>query len=105
MHAGEGRPGAFGGIRVLDFTWAVAGPTAPMFPAGRGAEANKGEPSPRLDVLRRSPITGAPASRQKKAITLNLRPPKAIDIAKQLVAISDVVTESFRPGVMDGLGL
>src|SRR5438445_95309 len=36
MHAGEGRPGAFGGVRVLDFTWAVAGPTSTMFLALSG---------------------------------------------------------------------
>src|SRR4051794_78622 len=105
MHAGEGRPGAFGGIRVLDFTWAVAGPTSTMFLASLGAEVIKVESSLRLDVLRRSVVTGPTVSRQKKAITLNLRHPKAVEIAKRLVAISDVVTESFRPGVMDGLGL
>jgi benzylsuccinate CoA-transferase BbsF subunit len=93
------------GVRILDFTWAVAGPTATMQAASLGAEVIKVETSLRLDVLRRSGFTGATTNRQKKAVTLNLRHPKAVELAKQLVALSDVVAESFRPGVMDGLGL
>jgi benzylsuccinate CoA-transferase BbsF subunit len=97
--------GALNGIRVLDFTWAVAGPLATMILASLGAEVIKVETSLRLDVLRRSAFTGSTTNRQKKAITLNLRHEKAVDLAKRLVAQSDVVAESFRPGVMDGLGL
>ncbi len=99
------RAGALEGVRVLDFTWAVAGPTATMIAASLGAEVIKVETALRLDVLRRSPFTGATTNRQKKAVTLNLRHPTAVDLVKRLAAMSDVVAESFRPGVMDSLGL
>jgi crotonobetainyl-CoA:carnitine CoA-transferase CaiB-like acyl-CoA transferase len=104
---GDGRPrcGPLDGLRVVDFTWAVAGPTATMVLASFGAEVIKVETSLRLDVLRRSGYIGATTNRQKKAITLDLRHPKAVALVKRLVAVSDVVAESFRPGVMDGLGL
>jgi len=97
--------GPLEGLRVVDFTWAVAGPTATMVLACFGAEVIKVETSLRLDVLRRSGYIGATTNRQKKAITLDLRHPKAVALAKRLIASSDVVAESFRPGVMDGLGL
>jgi crotonobetainyl-CoA:carnitine CoA-transferase CaiB-like acyl-CoA transferase len=98
-------PGALAGVRVVDFTWAVAGPTATMQAASLGAEVIKVETSLRLDVLRRSGFTGSTTNREKKAVTLNLRHPAAVALAKRLVARSDAVAESFRPGVMDGLGL
>lgn len=101
----ETGPGALAGVRILDFTWAVAGPTATMQAASLGAEVIKVETSLRLDVLRRSVFTGATTNRQKKAVTLNLRHPTAVELAKRLAAQSDVVAESFRPGVMDSLGL
>ena len=97
--------GVLAGIRVIDFTWAVAGPTATLQLASLGAEVIKVETSLRLDVIRRSEANGITTSRQKKAVTLNLRHPKAIELAKRLVAVSDVVAESFRPGVMDKMGL
>ncbi|HKA05210.1 MAG TPA: CaiB/BaiF CoA-transferase family protein, partial [Acidimicrobiales bacterium] len=97
--------GPLHGLRVVDFTWAVAGPTATMVLASFGAEVIKVETSLRLDVLRRSDFIGATTNRQKKAITLDLRHPKAVALVKRLVATSDVVAESFRPGVMDDLGL
>lgn len=97
--------GMLDGVRVLDFTWAVAGPTATMFLASMGAEVIKVETANRLDVLRRSAASGSTTNRQKRAITLNLRDRRAVDVAKQLVATCDVVAESFRPGVMAEWGL
>jgi crotonobetainyl-CoA:carnitine CoA-transferase CaiB-like acyl-CoA transferase len=102
---GHQRRGPLDGLRVVDFTWAVAGPTATMVLASFGAQVIKVETSLRLDVLRRSESIGATTNRQKKAITLDLRHPKAVALAKRLVGMSDVVAESFRPGVMDDLGL
>jgi crotonobetainyl-CoA:carnitine CoA-transferase CaiB-like acyl-CoA transferase len=99
------RRGPLEGLRVVDFTWAVAGPTATMVLACFGAEVIKVETSLRLDVLRRSGYIGATTNRQKKAVTLDLRHPGAVALAKRLVGMSDVVAESFRPGVMEGLGL
>ncbi|MEO8697221.1 MAG: CaiB/BaiF CoA-transferase family protein [Acidimicrobiales bacterium] len=97
--------GALAGVRVLDFTWAVSGPTATMMLASLGAEVIKVESPRRPDVVRRNPPLMASTNRQKRTITLNLGHPAAIDLAKRLVAISDVVAESFRPKVMDGFGL
>jgi crotonobetainyl-CoA:carnitine CoA-transferase CaiB-like acyl-CoA transferase len=97
--------GPLAGVRVVDLTWAVAGPTATMILASLGAEVIKVETGLRLDVLRHVEPTGATTNREKRAVTLNLRHPKAVDLLKRLVAVSDVVTDSFRPGVMDGLGL
>ena len=99
------RRGPLDGLRVVDFTWAVAGPTATMVLASFGAEVIKVETSLRLDVLRRSGFIGATTNRQKKAITLDLRHPTAVSLVKRLVGMSDVVAESFRPGVMEDLGL
>jgi crotonobetainyl-CoA:carnitine CoA-transferase CaiB-like acyl-CoA transferase len=98
-------PGPLAGVRVVDLTWAVAGPTATMILASLGAEVIKVETSLRLDVLRHVEPTGATTNREKKAVTLNLRHPKAVELLKRLVAVSDVVADSFRPGVMAGLGL
>jgi crotonobetainyl-CoA:carnitine CoA-transferase CaiB-like acyl-CoA transferase len=97
--------GPLAGIRVVDLTWAVAGPTATMILASLGAEVIKVESALRLDVLRHVEPTGATTNRQKKAVTLNLRHPGAIDLLKRLVTVSDVVAESFRPGVVEALGL
>jgi crotonobetainyl-CoA:carnitine CoA-transferase CaiB-like acyl-CoA transferase len=103
--AGDPGKGPLSGLRVADFTWAVAGPTASMILASLGAEVIKVETTLRLDVIRRNPALNATTNRLKKAVTLNLRHPRAVELAKRLVAVSDVVTESFRPGVMAGLGL
>jgi benzylsuccinate CoA-transferase BbsF subunit len=97
--------GPLAGIRVVDLTWAVAGPTATMILASLGAEVIKVESTLRLDVLRYVEPTGATTNRQKKAVTLNLRHPRAVELLKRLVAVSDVVAESFRPGVVEALGL
>jgi crotonobetainyl-CoA:carnitine CoA-transferase CaiB-like acyl-CoA transferase len=102
---GQRSQGALAGVRILDFTWAVAGPTATMQAASLGADVIKVETSLRLDVLRRSEHFAATTNRQKRAVTLNLRHPLAVELVKRLAAVSDVVAESFRPGVMDRLGL
>lgn len=93
------------GVRVLDFTWAVAGPTATMILAALGAQVIKVESASRPDVLRRAPWAGATTNRQKSGITLDLRHDEARGLVDELVAKVDVVAESFRPGVMEELGL
>jgi crotonobetainyl-CoA:carnitine CoA-transferase CaiB-like acyl-CoA transferase len=97
--------GALSGVRVLDFTWAVAGPTATMILAALGAEVIKVESSSRPDVLRRSPWAGSTTNRDKKSITVNLRHRGAAELLLSLAAQCDVVAESFRPGVMSEFGL
>ncbi len=106
------------GVRVVDFTWAWAGPYATLLLAFMGAEVIKVESLKRLDHTRvRSlmggPVTGGPdystvfndMNLNKLSLRLDLTRPKAIEIVKRLVKISDVVTQNMRPGVMEKLGL
>jgi benzylsuccinate CoA-transferase BbsF subunit len=106
------------GIRVLDFTWAWAGPQATLLLALLGAEVIKVESLRRLDHSRlrslfAGPSAGGPDDSfifntlnvNKLSVTLNLSQPKAVEIAKALAGISDVVAQNMRPGVMERLGL
>jgi crotonobetainyl-CoA:carnitine CoA-transferase CaiB-like acyl-CoA transferase len=100
------------GIRVADFTHIGAGPLCGMYLAELGAEVIKVEPLTG-DIARR---VGPPWSkgessihlafnRGKKSIGINLKDPAGLEIARDLVRRSDLVLESFRPGVMARLGL
>ncbi len=101
------------GMRVADFTLHAAGPFAAHMLSLLGAEVIKIESSLRPDIFRRPhPVYGRldvatfdQVAANKLSLTLNLKHPEGAAIAKRLVAISDVVAESFRPGVMDRLGL
>ena len=101
------------GVRVADFTVHAAGPYSTHMLALLGAECIKIETNKRLDVFRRPhPVYGrmeaasfSQVAANKKSILLNLKEPRAIGIAKKLVSVCDIVCESFRPGVMDRLGL
>jgi CoA:oxalate CoA-transferase len=99
------------GVRVLDLTHAMAGPMCTMFLADLGAEVIKIEP-PWGEMTRVFPPLingGSPyfvfLNRNKKALSLNLKNPKAVEIFKALTKISDVVMENFSVGVMDRLGI
>jgi benzylsuccinate CoA-transferase BbsF subunit len=105
------------GIRVADFTWVWAGPFCTLQLAHLGAEVI------RIETASRPCITrlilpwpeGKPGinrsgyfnqyNQNKRSLSLNLKTPEALDIAKQLVAKSDIVTENFAGGVMDRMGL
>lgn len=105
------------GIRVTDFTWAVAGPVGTQLMAVMGADVIKVESSKRLDQLREGEpyadhIPGVNRSGRfnnlnlcKKSITVDLKQPEAIDLVRQLIKVSDVVIENFAYGVMDKFGL
>ncbi len=93
-------------IRVLDFTWVLAGPYATRLLADFGAEVIKVQPllsSETDDVFSRGYY--ATWNRNKLGITLNLNKPEGIDLAKKLVNICDVVAENFTPRVMANWGL
>ena len=103
------------GISVLDFGQGVAGPYCGQLLADQGAEVIKVEP-PRGDWARemgardagdKSGLSGTFASvnRNKRGLCLDMKKPEARDVARRLALRSDVVLESFRPGVMDRLGL
>ncbi len=106
------RSGPLSGIRVLDFSRILSGPYASMVLADLGAEVIKIEPLERGDETRAFPPFIGDMShyfialnRSKKSVTLDLKSPEGIRIAKDLAAQSDIVLENFRPGVMDRLGL
>jgi CoA:oxalate CoA-transferase len=105
------------GIRVLDFTIMLGGPFATMMLGDCGAEVIKIErrgtgddtrhigPFSSKDTERKAGGFFLSIGRNKKSVTINLKHPKGIEIAKGLVKKSDVVFENFRPGAMDRLGL
>ena len=108
--------GPLGGVRVLDFSTVYAGPITAMLLGDFGA-----------DVLKIELPTGDPArthgwsvqdrqgiqhglwwkviARNKEAMTLDVRTPEGREIMLKLVAEADVMTENFRPGVLEGWGL
>jgi crotonobetainyl-CoA:carnitine CoA-transferase CaiB-like acyl-CoA transferase len=97
-------PMPLSGIRVLDFSWVIAGPTATRYLAAMGAEIIKIEAPGRGDPGRASELHTV-LGQAKRSIVLDLKKPEAVAIARALVARSDVVVENFATGVMDRLGL
>lgn len=105
------------GIRVADFTWVWAGPFATMQLAHLGAEVIRIETQSRVCITRRiPPFADGQAginrsgyfnqyNQGKASICLNLKKPEAVEIAKKLVATSDIVAENFAAGVMDRMGI
>ncbi len=101
-----------GGLKVLDFGQGVAGPYCAQLLGDHGADVIKIEP-PRGDWARTmgaqdgSGLSGTFVSvnRNKRGLCLDLQQPGAVDIARALAQQADVIVESFRPGVMDRLGL
>ncbi|WP_028311726.1 CaiB/BaiF CoA transferase family protein [Derxia gummosa] len=96
------------GVRVIEFTHMVMGPTCGMILADLGAEVIKVEP-PGGDKTRKLPGLGIgffrSFNRNKKSIVLDLQTPEGRATAKELVAGADVMIENFRPGLMESLGL
>ena len=92
-------------IRILDFTWVLAGPYATRILTDFGAEVIKVQPiMPQEDddFARGYYNTW---NRNKLGITLNLNKPEGVALAKKLVGISDAVVENFTPRVMANWGL
>jgi len=93
------------GIRILDFTWVLAGPYATRLLADSGAEVIKVQPllpQEDDDFARGYYNTW---NRNKLGITLDLGTPEGIALAKKLVLSSDAVVENFTPRVMANWGL
>ena len=102
------------GIRVADFSHVMAGPYASYLLRLLGAEVIKIEPPGRGDPMRnyggdRRYDGMAPAfiaaNAGKKSIVLDLKNPAQLEVARKIIAQSDVLLENFRPGVMARLGL
>ncbi|HEX3965103.1 MAG TPA: CoA transferase [Trebonia sp.] len=125
-----GKPMPLAGVRVFDFSWFLASAGGTRFLAALGAEVIKVEwkASPDTRMAAMSPVGGR-AARQaatgplpgvtdpdmggqfnnknagKRGMSLNVRHPEGLAIARQLIAKSDIVAEGFSPGVMDRWGL
>ena len=125
-----GRPFPLQGVRILDFTWFLASAGATRFLAALGADVIKVEWKKHPDTGRGSlnPVGGRAAREQatsvlstaadpsvggqfnnknpgKRGLSLNVGDPRGLEIAKALVAKSDLVTEGFSPGVLERWGL
>jgi CoA:oxalate CoA-transferase len=99
-------------IRVLDLTQFYFGPFATMILAALGAEVIRVEPPwGATDRLADGAIFGGSSysfhhwNLDKKSLTLNLKTGEGLKIFKELVEVSDVVVQNFRPGTMERLGL
>lgn len=100
------------GLKVLDFTRAVAGPTCTRMLAEMGADVIKIEAAPDGDLVRNiSKFTDERSlyyiqqNLNKKSVCLDLRDPRALDMIRELVPHVDVVVQNFKPGVMASMGL
>ena len=106
-------PTSLKGIRVLEMSQIMAGPTCGLLLADLGAEVIKIEKTPGGDDTRRflpPDINGEAAAfmmmnRNKKGIALNLKDKDGIEIFKRMVKHSDVVLENFRKGTLEKLGI
>ncbi len=98
----------FAGIRVIELTHMVMGPTCGMVLADLGAEVIKIEPLAG-DSTRRLIGSGAGFfpmfNRNKKSVALDLLTPEGLAAAHKLIATADIVIENFKPGAMAELGL
>ncbi|MBS4032483.1 MAG: CoA transferase [Clostridiales bacterium] len=99
-------------VRVLDLTRLYPGPFCTMMMADMGAEVIKVESPGEGDYMRTmGPMEGEDSlyfrllNRNKKSITLNLKSKKGVEVLHRLAATADVIVESFRPGVVDSLGV
>ena len=96
------------GVRVVEFSHMVMGPTAGLVLADLGADVIRVEPV-QGDKTRTLKGSGAGYfamyNRNKKSICLNLKSERGVTAAKRLVSGADILLENFRPGAMDRLGL
>ncbi len=92
------------GIRVLDLSWVIAGPTCTRYLAAMGADVIKVEAPGRPDPGRSSELHSV-LGQNKRGIVLDLKQPEAVRLALDLAARSDLVVENFATGVLDRLGI
>ncbi len=112
------RPGAarmLEGVRVLDFTWAAAGPYATLLLGFLGAEVTRVESTRRLDparsgfLARYDGVDASPIFNElnlnKRSLQVDLTQPEGLELVHRLAGEVDVVVDNFRPGVMARFGL
>jgi crotonobetainyl-CoA:carnitine CoA-transferase CaiB-like acyl-CoA transferase len=101
-------PLPYEGIRVVEFTHMVMGPTCGMILADLGAEVIKVEP---IDGDKTRNLIGSGAgffpmfNRNKKSIAVDIKTSAGIELVMKLVSSADVLSENFKPGTMAKLGL
>jgi crotonobetainyl-CoA:carnitine CoA-transferase CaiB-like acyl-CoA transferase len=125
-----GKPMPLAGIRIFDFSWFLASAGGTRFLSALGAECIKVEwkDSPDTRMAAMAPVGGRPAREAatgplpgvtdpsmggqfnnknagKRGLSLNVRHPEGLQIARRLIAMSDIVAEGFSPGVLDRWGL
>ncbi|MDQ9170094.1 CoA transferase [Oxalobacteraceae bacterium R-40] len=113
MNKSSKHPGPLAGMRVLELAQIMAGPTCGMMLADMGADVIKVEKLPGGDDARgyREPrINGISApfmilNRNKRGIALNLKHPDGCSILMRMVENADVLTENYRRGTLERLGL
>ncbi|MFN7934275.1 MAG: CoA transferase [Bryobacteraceae bacterium] len=101
------------GIRVLDFSHALAGPYCTMLMAAYGAQVYKIEGTEAIDMGRTwgPPFQGGEASyflginSGKQSVSIDIKHPKGLELCLRMVEKADVLIENFRPGAMTRLGL
>ncbi len=104
--------GPLSGVRVLDLTRVLAGPFGTMLLADLGADVIKVEHPERGDDTRHfgPPFIGGESTyflsinRGKRSITCDMKTDVGRDVLRRLIAVSDVLIENFRPGVLERLG-
>ena len=123
----SGMPPPLKGIKVLDLTRVLAGPTATMLLADLGADVIKVEEPTRGDDTRtwtppQAPTPADPASdpaphlppesayflavnRNKRSLTVDFKNPRGLEVLKRIVREADVLVENFVPGKLAKLGL
>ena len=105
--------GALAGIKVVELAQIMAGPTCGMLLADMGADVIKVEKLPGGDDTRSytEPSIGGESAafmmlnRNKRGIAANLKTPGGLEVVKRLLADADVVTENYRKGTLEKLGL
>ncbi|MFT5442205.1 MAG: crotonobetainyl-CoA:carnitine CoA-transferase CaiB-like acyl-CoA transferase [Myxococcota bacterium] len=106
----------FAGLKVADFSWIGVGPISAKYLADHGATVVRVESTTHPDKLRLvAPVRDemgidkshffADMNASKLGLTLNLKTPGGIEVAKRLIGWSDVLLESFTPGSLDKLGI
>src|SRR5205807_2892458 len=102
-------------VRVLDFTWAIAGPTTTKMLGMLGADVVKLETRDRPDAARMtSPYPGgrvtfngsavfANHSACKRGVAIDLHHPESRPLLLRLASVADIITENFTPGVLERL--
>ncbi|MCX6021339.1 MAG: CoA transferase [Chloroflexi bacterium] len=106
--------GPLAGVRVVDFSWVVAGPQATRILADFGADVIRVEYEGRLDSIRSGvPVVPGPdgsgffnnLNRNKRSITLNVIHPRGMELLHRLLKVADIVVENYRSRVLESWGL